>query len=337
MKNERYYYGIMSAAEKEAYKKIFYALKAKALNIEISTALSPDDIQELYLRVLVDNPLFYFINQQVIKMRYCTGYYILMPEYLYNPREITLLDQDVRNMVNKVCTSAKRVAKNDFRLEKYLHDSVVKSVAYDYDSLRKKDCYNAHSIIGAFIDRRAVCEGIAKAFKVLCNECGIKCIVVLGKADPEGVYGEDTYHAWNIVKIGSDSYHVDPTWDNMYDKGFEHISYDYFNLTTADILRDHHPMGRLPECTSTRLNYYACTGSFAGHFDDLVALINARIDRKAIMCKIINDTDEPVSVDELRYRTALAVSEALKNKQLKRSFSVIVNPCQQTVKILFID
>ncbi len=73
---------------------------------------------------------------------------------------------------------------NEFRLEKYLHDSVVKSVAYDYDSLQKNDCYNAHSIVGAFLDKKAVCEGIAKAFKLLCNEYSMKCIVVLGKADP---------------------------------------------------------------------------------------------------------------------------------------------------------
>ena len=121
--------------------------------------------------------------------------------------------------------------ENTFRLEKYLHDSVVKSVAYDYDAVKKKGCYNAHSIVGVFLEKRAVCEGIAKAFKLLCNQFDIKCIVVLGQADKKRVFDQDSYHAWNLVKIGNESYYVDVTWDNLYDEGFRHISYDYFNIT----------------------------------------------------------------------------------------------------------
>lgn len=87
----------------------------------------------------------------------------------------------------------------------------------------------------------------------------MKCIVVLGKADPEGKFDGDTYHAWNLVKVGNGSYHVDVTWDNMFEREIEHISYDYFNVTTEDILKDHQPMGQLPICTDiSRL----CAGSF---------------------------------------------------------------------------
>lgn len=110
------------------------------------------------------------------------------------------------------------------------------------------------------------CEGIAKAFKLLCNEYSMKCIVVLGKADPEGKFDGDTYHAWNLVKVGNGSYHVDVTWDNMFEREIEHISYDYFNVTTEDILKDHQPMGQLPICTDTGLNYFHCTKSFVGTY-----------------------------------------------------------------------
>ena len=336
MKNERYYYGIMSTVEKQAYKMIYNGLKARAFNIVVSLYLSPDQVQDIYLKVLYDNPLFYYINQTVIRMAGEPGYYVLLPEYLYSNREITLLNQDIRNMVNKVCVNARRVAKNDFRLEKYLHDSVVKSVAYDYDSLKKSDCYNAHSIVGAFLDRKAVCEGIAKAFKLLCNECEIKCIVVLGKADPKGAFGDDTYHAWNLVKIGGESYFVDPTWDNMYDKGFEHISYDYFNLTTEEILKDHRPMGILPDCKSTQLNYFSCTNSFVSSYDELIDIIAKRINYRAIMFKVLPDKGEFKTIEEIQTKTHMALYHVMFTKRKYRKFAILFNEQLQIGKILFL-
>ena len=168
----------MSSDKRKAYKMIFDGLKMRAFNIVVSLYLSPDEVQEVYLKVLYDNPLFYYINQTVIRMQGHPGYWILLPEYLYTNNEINRINLDIRNIVNRVKVKADTFRNNEFRLEKCLHDSVVKSVAYDYDSLKKKDCFNAHSIVGAFLDRRAVCEGIAKAFKLLCNEYEIKCIVV---------------------------------------------------------------------------------------------------------------------------------------------------------------
>ena len=336
MKNERYYYGIMSAEERSAYKRIYHGLKARALNISVTSPLPRDQIIDIYLRVLYDNPLFYYINQRRVRITGVFGNYLLLPEYLYSNREITLINQDIRNIVNKVCVNARRVAKNDFRLEKYLHDSVVKSVAYDYESLKQNDCFNAHSIVGAFLDRKAVCEGIAKAFKVLCNECEIKCIVVLGKADPEGRFDKDDYHAWNLVKIGNDSYHVDPTWDNMYDKGFEHISYDYFNLTSEEIRKDHLPMGKLPSCTSDRLNYFTCTNSYVSTYDELIQLIRDRLNQRAIMFRMRTDKGEFLTMEEIQVKTHMALYRAMFFRRHNQKFAIMFNEPYRIGKILFL-
>lgn len=197
------------------------------------------------------------MNQTVIKMTGEPVYWIL-PEFLYANREIDVITKQIRKVVDKVAIKENTLKSNEFKLEKYLHDTVVKSVAYDYDSLQQEDCFDARSIVGAFLHNKAVCEGIAKVFKLLCNEFGIKCIVVLGKADKEGDFSGDKYHAWNLVKIVDESYHVDVTWDNMHDTDIHHISYDYFNLKTKDIVKDHQPIGGgpLPICDLTRLNYF---------------------------------------------------------------------------------
>ena len=263
------------------------------------------------------------------------GYYILLPEYLYTNNEIEKINQDIQNVLRRIDVKARTMLSNEFRLEKYLHDSVVKSVAYDYDSLQKNDCYNAHSIVGAFLDKKAVCEGIAKAFKLLCNEYSMKCIVVLGKADPEGKFDGDTYHAWNLVKVGNGSYHVDVTWDNMFEREIEHISYDYFNVTTEDILKDHQPMGQLPICTDTGLNYFHCTKSFVGTYEELVTLITQRFNARAIMFKIRPESPEFKTLDEVKAKTYLALSYTMLMKGTNKKTAVLFNESQWIGKILF--
>ena len=323
MKNERYYYGILSKEEKAAYRMIYNGIKMRALNIVVPVYLPAKQIQDVYLDVLYDNPLFYYINQTVIRMTGEPGYYILLPEYLYTNTEIERINQDIQNVLRRIDVKARTMLSNEFRLEKYLHDSVVKSVAYDYDSLQKNDCYNAHSIVGAFLDKKAVCEGISKAFKLLCNTYSMKCIVVLGKADPLGCFDGDTYHAWNLVKVGNGSYHVDVTWDNMFDHDLEHISYDYFNVTTNDILKDHQPLPRkLPDCTDTGLNYFHCTKSFVSTYDELTTLIAQRINSRAIMFKIRPNSADFTSMEEVKTKTYMALAHIMMSKRINKKTTV---------------
>lgn len=64
--------------------------------------------------------------------------------------------------------------------ELFIHDFIVKNVKYD--KLKKE---YSHEIIGALGNGVAVCEGMAKAVKILCDELGIWCIVALSEANPE--------------------------------------------------------------------------------------------------------------------------------------------------------
>lgn len=101
MKNERYYYGILSKEEKAAYRMIYNGIKMRALNIVVPVYLPPKQIQDVYLKVLYDNPIFYYINQTVIRMTGEAGYYILLPEYLYTNNEIEKINQDIQNLVTR--------------------------------------------------------------------------------------------------------------------------------------------------------------------------------------------------------------------------------------------
>lgn len=56
-----------------------------------------------------------------------------------------------------------------------------------------------------------VCDGYAKAFKVLCDAAGIPCVFVRGLVDPGD---PSSRHGWNEVCIGDRWYAVDVTWND---------------------------------------------------------------------------------------------------------------------------
>ena len=58
---------------------------------------------------------------------------------------------------------------------------------------------------GAFVNHNAVCQGYALAFKVLMDRAGIPCCYVSSDA---------INHAWNMVRLDGNWYHVDVTWDD---------------------------------------------------------------------------------------------------------------------------
>lgn len=54
----------------------------------------------------------------------------------------------------------------------------------------------------ALLDSAADSQGIACAFKALCDRMGVECLVVNGSLDKQS-------HFWNIIKIEEDYYHMD--------------------------------------------------------------------------------------------------------------------------------
>lgn len=70
---------------------------------------------------------------------------------------------------------------------------------------------NAHEAHGVFVDGKAVCEGFARAFQILCEVNGVECVCVFG----DGVTSEGTEgHMWNYVKLDDGKwYAVDVTWN----------------------------------------------------------------------------------------------------------------------------
>ena len=138
--------------------------------------------------------------------------------------------------------------KSPAEQELAIHDFILQNVRYD----KLKKPYS-HEILGPLTQGVGVCEGIAKTVKALCDAAGLWCIVALCEANPEK--GIRYRHAWNIVQLGGQYYHLDATFDNSLQCGA--ARYDYFNLDDSHIFRDHEPLVLpAPACTDGRAFYY---------------------------------------------------------------------------------
>ena len=113
--------------------------------------------------------------------------------------------------------------------ELWLHNALTAKCEYANTKDEKTDMFRIYTCVGALVDGFAVCEGYSRAMQILLSAAGIDCYYVLG-------VGTETLHMWNTVKIDSDWYFLDVTWNDNDSMGAE---YDYFNLNTDQILNDH--------------------------------------------------------------------------------------------------
>lgn len=139
---------------------------------------------------------------------------------------------------------AKRIGNTYYDI-KMVHDYLIDNTEYD-SSISKSNIYN---IYGALVNKTAVCEGYAKAFKYLMDEIGIPCIIVTG--DATNSQGKTESHAWNYVQMENKWYAIDCTWDDPVIIGGGNASqesrYKYFLKGKNDFDKSHRPSGQFTE------------------------------------------------------------------------------------------
>lgn len=177
-----------------------------------------------------DHPLYYWISNSVLNASSTMG-----------PIAIRVcVDEEYANGSARVEQNAKLykaigqymqlVSDQDdaYEVAKIFHDRIIDDINYAYtDDGLPESARWAHSLIGVFEHKSAVCEGYAKAFQALLNAKGIQNVYVTGTSNGQG-------HAWNLVKLDNDGwYWYDLTWDDQPGMLNGRI-YDYFCKIDAD-------------------------------------------------------------------------------------------------------
>lgn len=137
-------------------------------------------------------------------------------------RDIAADTDTVTKAVAAIKTEAAKESSRYNQL-KAVHDYLTKNNAYNEDALKdsnkNSDGYldttpwEAISALTNAGGLNPVCEGYARAFKLICDALDIPCVLVSGQA---GVTENDQEpHMWNYVRMEDDKwYAVDVTWDD---------------------------------------------------------------------------------------------------------------------------
>ena len=246
---EAYYYNRMIKQQQAAYHSILTGIKNLSDEFQIP-ALEKEELYNVFFQMRLDHPEIFWATGYKYRYYKDSPNIIFIPEYLFDKNKIREHQKALTARVEKLARPAQKLSEWD--KEKYVHDFICENVRYD----KLKKSYS-HEIIGPLGQGVGVCEGIAKAVKVLLDALGVWCIIAICGNNPDK--GIKYRHTWNIVKIGGTYYHLDATFDNSLGKDDKpgEIRYDYFNLDDKQIFRDHEPLiAPAPHCTDHEHFYY---------------------------------------------------------------------------------
>lgn len=154
------------------------------------------------------------------------------------------------SIINTIINNSITASMSDFDKAKAIHDYIIINTSYDTSTSIPDSSFSPD---GVFLKGIAVCQGYAEAYKLFMDALEIECEVVRGSAD-------NVSHAWNVVKIDGQWYHVDVTWDdpiieNQVLTGTANLTYSYFLKPDEIFYKDHIATSSPPVCSSNTYLY----------------------------------------------------------------------------------
>ena len=286
-----YYFSLLSDEQKRIYRALLSAIKRHTKKIRMP--IKPiNELSKIFNYIQLDNPLIFYVSGFSQSNDLYKGKCEVFPEYTFARH---FINEKTGEIINSLQVFDAVKAKSDIEKEQYIHDYCLNNLSYDY-----KGNEASHSVIGAVLNRTAVCEGIAKFAKLALDYLDVKSLVVSGKAN-NPVYEDEAMepHAWNIVDITGAFYHLDVTFDMSVKRKTNR--YDYFNLSDKDIKKDHAIIDPVPACSTKGKDYYSVHSQCVHSPSEFERYIAARLKRgeKNIAVKLTDVTYSEKFVDKL--------------------------------------
>ncbi|QUI21419.1 hypothetical protein HZI73_03570 [Vallitalea pronyensis] len=139
-------------------------------------------------------------------------------------KTVTLLRQKIQEVIKQIITPD--MSQRDQL--KAIHDYVAKTIHYH----GPPDYLTAENALAAITKGEGVCVHYTALFQYFCQELGIPNRVIMDNA----FVGR---HAWNVVYVNNQWYHIDVTLDDTQDK----LRDRYFMKTSTEMVPTHHFSG----------------------------------------------------------------------------------------------
>ena len=283
-KNATFYYSKLSDDQKKIYKSVANAVKNLDSNAKIKEYNYIDDnttmkdakvaIQNFFL----DHPEVFYVNNDytvsTIDLVNSNRIEIELSYSVKNKNDLNEKISEINSVLNPIITEAKKMDK--FNAEVYIHDKIFEICKYyKYTDINEVP-EESHGIYGCLVLKQAVCDGLSKALMVALDKVEIENILITG-------YLQNQAHAWNLVNLDDNWYHVDITSNKSVkneENNKEEIVHSYFNITTDQIKKTNEIdlENEIPIANSSENNYYVKTGKYINLTDDFLVKLKNILD-----------------------------------------------------------
>ena len=306
-KGYTYYRYSLKGEDLQLYNDLLEGILSFQERIIVPKEMSNRHIFEIYTMIQRDWPsLYHIVNSLHFPSSSTTKFArpkYVMDEAAYHrdyPRVTAFLER----------CSSHLSQYGEFDKIRILHDTIRRHVVYHDTSTP-----NEHNVLGCIVDRKAVCESIAKTFKLLCDVNRIPCVVVFGYLDlmseRNRAVGKKTpeeerrnNHAWNVVQLDGKWYNVDITNDLKppYSTGKFPFYYDFFLRSDQILSRSYYYPSKffpIPACPED-FELYRRTGHYAESLEDVRALTRKAIQGGYSEVVFELSADFPSSLQEIQ-------------------------------------
>lgn len=275
------------------------------------------------LRSLIDDtPWLFFVDEWRWEE---TGQKInIFPKYKYTRKQTEELRERCQQEVGIILSRLKE-DKGVNGIAKHLHDILIRNIKYE-----KQNNYEVHTIIGPLLKRKCVCDGFSKLYKLILDELGIENYLIYGKGFVHTL-SDSEEHAWNLVKIDNDFYHVDVTYDATLSM-LDYIRYDYFLIDDTLISMDHYwNRSIIPNANNNKFFIYNQDKYVVSSRAELGQKIYERIRENCydFVLKLPQNLDTNL-IQKIVLECTL---EAINVKRMDGEVSVNVNPTQNIIYV----
>lgn len=162
--------------------------------------------------------------------------------YLTNDPQEQIVDEKVAQILSTVQADS----MSDFEKVKFVNDFIVKNTAYSTESNA-----SPHSAYAVLQEQKGVCQGYALLALKMLEGLGMEAQYVIGDVYTGG-------HAWNLVKVDGEWYHLDTTWNDPTPDRKNVVRYEYFLISDEQMSKDHTwVQSDYPKAASVKFNFMA--------------------------------------------------------------------------------
>ena len=266
---DSYYYNFLSDDQKRIYESIANGVKSFQSEFVVRDYVA-DDKDKFASEVSIAIEAFINDHPEVFYLESEYSSYILSSfdgniGYIrlnYTEDSIESVNQKIELMSQKIDEYLEGLdGLNEYEKELEIHDRLSYSVEYSHLEELPREYHTAE---GSLLEGVGVCDSFAKALQLIYSRAGIDSIIVLGSLDGNP-------HAWNMVKINNEWYHVDLTSSHSIYEETGIVNHAYFNLDTESEKRfaslDSEEL--IPEAYQNTYNYYNYNELVISNDDDI--------------------------------------------------------------------